>query len=53
MQFPWLANDGLLKVAQPPFLHCSLVVGEAGLFRMSMPVREMPTGWLAVTVFVA
>ena len=53
MQLPWLANDGLLKVAQPPFMHCALVVGEAGLTRMSMPPRANPPTTASVTVFEA
>ena len=33
-QAPWLAKTGLVLVAQPPFLHCSLLVSTTGFAKV-------------------
>ena len=52
-QSPWFLKVGLVKVPQPPFLHCSMLVGPAAFTGKARNAGASPTGMVATTVLVA
>src|SRR5215831_1969459 len=54
MQSPWFLNSlGKVKSCQPPFLHCSLLVGGPSPGVMPTEVGFVPTAMLSITESLA